>query len=152
MGAHCAHGAIFNRVMPAALCVAPPGAGVCVNIILVQFGGVCDILASSMIAQLACLPAVNRPGKAPPHRTGVLMLCTAALWRFGGLSSSQPAPFLVFCCSSHSTRRFTPLLFCPLSRPSTDTPSGCYHCTHATAERKPTTPPFRFFLPLPSTS
>ena len=40
-GAHCAHGASFNRMMPAALCGAPPGgAGECVYIILVQSGGV----------------------------------------------------------------------------------------------------------------
>ena len=159
-GAHCAYGASFNRMMPAALCGAPPGGLESVSISflcsLAAFPLRLCTLASGMISATS-LPACREPtrlGAASLDRHfDTLHSCSVALLRPG---SSRPAPISCLLLQfptrpvlGASTHTF---YSAPQPRPSTDTPSGFYHYIHITAARKPTTPPFRFFPPLPSTS
>ena len=81
-GAHCAHGASFNRIIPAAFCSAPPGGpGECVNTIMCNLATVRihpdnprprfitrHCLVSSMIAQPTTNATVFSPAPPQPPR------------------------------------------------------------------------------------
>ena len=112
-GAHCAYGASFNRMMPAALCGAPPPGAwrVCLSFLcsLAVFSLRLSTLASGMTCPTS-LPACREPtrlGAASLDRySDTMHSCSVALLRPG---SSRPAPItcllLQFPLGQHSARR-----------------------------------------------